>query len=176
MTLSLPPWALARSTSARAALRGSLHRLEHLTDLLDAHLVGEAVAAQEQPVPRVHVQLPQVDVHLGADAERPGQDVAVRVHLGLGLGHLAVADPLLGQAVVGRDLADLAARHEVGAGVADVGQAHDVAAVGPDGQAGRGERRAHPAQPVDPQALLPDGARWRRRTPPASPAMVGLRS
>ena len=141
---------------ARAALRGSRDGLEHLADLLDRHLVGETVTAQEQPVPRVHVQLPQVDVHVRADAEGPGEDVAVRVDLGLGLGHLAVADPLLGQAVVGGDLSDPAARHEVGAGVADVGQAHHVAAVGADGQAGRGERGAHPPQPVDPQALLPD--------------------
>ena len=73
--------------------------------------------------PRLHVELPQVDVDLGADTERPGEDVAVRVDLGLGLGHLAVAHPLLGQAVVGGDLADLAARHEVGPRVADVGQA-----------------------------------------------------
>jgi len=72
--------------------------------LLRIHLIAQAVAAEHEAVAGAHLELPEVDVHVGPDAEGAGQDVTVRVDRGLGRGHLALADLLLGEAVIVRDL------------------------------------------------------------------------
>ena len=73
------------------------------------------------------------------------------------LGHLAVAHPLLGQAVVVGDLGHLALGEDVGPGVADVGQRQHVPALGAAHQRHGGQRRAHAAEVGVGLALVPDG-------------------
>ena len=61
-----------------------------------------------------------VDLDLGLGAERAGDDRALRVVLGLGVGELALAAHLLDQRVVAGEPLELAAAQAVGAAVADV--------------------------------------------------------
>jgi hypothetical protein len=84
-----------------------------------------------------------------AAVECAQQQRAVRVGAGLVLGDAALVDQPLHERVVGGELAHLAVAQQVGAGVADVGQAHLVAAVEHD----RGDRRAHA---LDARVLLDD--------------------
>ena len=108
-------------------LFGVVDVAEDLGHLVDAHLVGQPVGAEEDPVPGAQIELPHVGLHLGGHAEGAGEDVALRVDGRLRLGHLAVAHPLLGQAVVVGDLDQLALGEDVGPRVADVGQGQHVA-------------------------------------------------
>ena len=66
----------------------------------------------------------QVDLDLGLGAERAGDDRALRVVLGLGVGELALAPHLLDQRVVAGEPFELAAAQAVGAAVADVADRH----------------------------------------------------
>ena len=126
--LSAPPLALATSTRRWAASPGSADGAQDLGHLVDAHLVGQPVGAEQHPVARAEMELPHVRLDLGGDAQGPGEDVALRVDGRLGLGHLALAHPLLGQAVVVGDLDHLPVGEHVGPGVAHVGQGQDVPA------------------------------------------------
>ena len=73
----------------------------------------------------------------------------------LGRGQLAGTDHLLGQAVVGGDLGELAVVEPVGAGVTHVDQGEDVLTVLVD-QGHRGEGRAHAPELGVVLAVLPD--------------------
>ena len=98
-------------------------------DAVVAQLVGEAVAAEQEPVAPVGDELPRVDLDLGLHAQGPGDDRALGVDLGLLPGELALPDQLLDQAVVVGELEELAVLEEVGPGVAHVGQGQQVVAV-----------------------------------------------
>ena len=138
-------------------LLGVVHRLEDLRHFVRAHLVGQAVGAEQEPVPGAQLQLPHVGLHLGGDPEGAGQDVPLGVDGGLRLGHLAVAHPLLGQAVVVGHLDHLPLGEHVRPRVADVGQRQHVVAVGTADQRHRGQGGAHAPQVQVRLALLPNG-------------------
>ena len=57
-------------------------------------LVDETVAAQQVAVAFNGIDLPQIDGDLGFDAERPRDDVAVRMNAGFGCGDLARRRPV----------------------------------------------------------------------------------
>ena len=97
----------------------------------------------------------------------------LRVDGGLGLRDLAVAHPLLGQAVVGRHLNQAALRVHVRPGVTHVGQGQRVLALVAADQGHRRQRGAHAPKAGVGLALLPDcGVRLRKR--PAQPVHGGL--
>ena len=118
--LSRPPWRLASATSSSAAACGSVTVLSDVDDVVVAHLVDEAVAAQQEAVAADERQRPGVDADGRVDAERPGDDVAARVGAGLVVGDVAGGDELLHVAVVDGDAPQPAVAQEVGARVADV--------------------------------------------------------
>ncbi len=122
------------------------------------HLVGQPVGTEQDPVTRAEVELPHVRLDLGGHAEGPGEDVALGVDGRLGLGHLAMAHPLLGQAVVVGHLDHLPVGEHVGPGVAHVGQGQHVLAVSPSDQGDRSERGSHPPEILVGQALAPDSS------------------
>ncbi len=74
---------------------------------------GETVRAEQQPVAGEQRHRVHVDLDVVLDAERPGDDRALRVHRGLLLGEPALAHQLLDQAVVGGQLAELAVAQQV---------------------------------------------------------------
>ena len=93
---------------------------EQLGDLLLAQHRRQAVGADQEDVAgrgghRLHVGL-----DLGFGAERAGDDRALRVVLGLGVGELPLAPHLLDQRVVAGELLEPAGAQAVGAAVADV--------------------------------------------------------
>ena len=164
--LSAPPCSLATSTRRRGRLLGIVDLAEDVGHLVHADLVGQAVGAEQHPVARLELQLPHVGLDLGGHAEGAGEDVALGVDGRLGLGHLAVAHALLGQAVVGRDLDEPAVRVDVGPRVTHVGQGQDVMAVVAADERHRRQRRAHAAQVGVDLALVPDrGVRLGERRP-----------
>ena len=108
--------------------------------LVLGHHPEQAVAAEEQPVAVHQRDLVLVDVHLGLGADRAGEDVAVRMDLGLGLGDLAGLHHAVHERVVVRQLAERARAQQVRAAVPDVRE--------PDGapfDLRGGERGTHPA-------------------------------
>ncbi len=152
--LSLPPWVRAACTSSSAAGRVA-DRGEDLTDLIELELVGETVAAEQEAVAPHRLDPPQVHRHVRRHPEGPGQDVPVGMDGRLGRGQLTGPDHLLGQAVVGGDLGQLAVVEAVGAGVTHVDQGQYVVPVLVD-QAHRGERGPHAPQLGVVLAVLPD--------------------
>ena len=97
-----------------SGLNQLLHRLlgvvgggQDLGDLVVAQLVGEPVTAQQVPITLFGANAPEVGSDLRRDAQRPGQDVPVRMDHRFGRCDLAIADHLLGQAVIGGDLGQL---------------------------------------------------------------------
>jgi hypothetical protein len=82
---------------------------------------------------------PRVDLDLGLDPERAGDDGALGVLGGLLGGELAAAHQLLDQRMVVGEPGELAVAHHVGAAVADVSD-DELGLL----QVDRGERRAHP--------------------------------
>ena len=91
-----------------------------LDDVVVAHLVDEAVAAQQEAVAAHERQRPRVDAHRRVDAERSRHDVAPRVVARLVVGDVPGGDELLHVAVVDRDATQAAVAQQVGARVADV--------------------------------------------------------
>ncbi len=151
--LSSPPAAFAASTRSCAARFGSGSRLEDAGDLVRAHHGGEAVRAEEDAVAGLELDRVLVDVDPGVDAERTRDGRPLGVHLGLLRGEHPVADHLLDEAVVGRDLGERAVAGEVRARIADV--PHDQVPVRSQ-HAGR-ERRAHAVQFQVGLGLLENG-------------------
>ena len=99
----------------------------------------EAVGAEQEHVVGTRAEAERVDVDRGLGPERPGDDRALRVVLGLLVGDPALAAQLLDQRVVGSQHAQLAVAPQVGAAVADVGE-RDLVALDDRG----GQRRPHP--------------------------------
>ena len=123
---------------ATAALVGEPHQLggglrrvveaaQHAADLVGAHLVEQAVGAEEEPVAGDGVDRPQVDVDGLVDAEHPGDDVALRVDLRLLGGDPPLAHEVGHHAVVLGELHERAVAEEVGAAVAHVGDERGAA-------------------------------------------------
>ncbi len=73
---------------------------EDLADLALGELVREPVAAQEETAPRFRFEIPDVEVDLGVDPERPRENVTVRVDGRLVGRQLALANHLLHDGVV----------------------------------------------------------------------------
>ncbi len=89
-------------------------------DVALAHHRGEAVGAEDDAVAGFDVERVQVDVDVGVDAERAGDDGALRVRLGLLGCEAAFADELLDEAVVVGRAVQRAVVEDVRARVADV--------------------------------------------------------
>ena len=141
--LSAPPCPLAASTSRSSRLGGVVDLAQNGGDFIAAHLVGEPVRAQEQPVAGAEPELPHVGVDLGGHPESTREDVPLGMDRRLLFGHFALAHALLGQAVVVGDLGDVAPGEEVSPGVTDIGQRQHVLAPGPAHQRHRGECGPH---------------------------------
>ena len=89
----------------------------------------------------MHVERLLVDGHVRVDADHPGEDVALRMVVGLGRRDLALVDHLLDQGVVLGQRTKLASPEQVRPRVADVREVRrPAAAVDLD----RGDGRAHP--------------------------------
>ena len=108
-------------------------------DVALAHHVGEAVRAEDDAIAGDDVERVHVDLDVGVDTERAGDDRALRVRLGLFRGQAPFADELPDEAVVVGELAERAVVQEVRARVADVAD-EQAAAAGDDD---RRHRRAH---------------------------------
>ncbi len=104
-----------------AALRVGLG-LQDRRDLFLGHHVGEPVAAQQDTVAIEQRDQVFVDRDLLGRADGMGDDVALGVHLRLGLGDLARLHHAGDERVVVGQLAERARPHQVGAAVPDVGQ------------------------------------------------------
>ncbi len=145
VALSLPPASLAMRTRVSAASRGSRVRERTAVISFDGHLVGEPVGTEKEAVTFLGDELPYVDVDVGLHPERPGEDVAVRVHRRLLLGQLTARHELLGHGMVGGELYQRVSVQAVGTGVPHVGEHQAVALVGCH-QGGRDHRGAHAPQ------------------------------
>ena len=141
---------------APAALVGQAHQFagglggigqlaERGGDPILVDLVEQSVGAEDVAVAGDRQHLPGVDHDPGVDAERPRDDVALRVHGGLGRGEPTLALERGDQAVVVGDLLEHVLLQEVDPGVADVDDGEAVLAVGLDDPHGA-QRGAHPRQ------------------------------
>ena len=124
-------------------------------DLLVIELVGQPIAAQQDPVPLAHRDREGVGGHVGSEAEGPGDDVALLVGLRLLGRELPSSDHLGHHRVVLGDLRQGARPEPVGPRVADVHHHEPVSRLTPE-QAGRDQRGAHPRQGGITQARLID--------------------
>ena len=137
--LSRPPASLAAAISSSAARSRRVSTVEDLRDLLLADHRGQAVGAQQHDIAGAHRIGPGVDLDVALDAQRAGDDRALRMLGGLLLGELALADELLDQRVVLGQARELAVAEDVGAAVADVGHRQVIVL-----EVGGGERGTHP--------------------------------
>ena len=141
--LSRPPARLASSTSARTA--ASIESAPARTRAICSSsiiVVSPSEQSRKTSPGRGRDGL-HVDLDLRLGAQRPGDDRALRVVLGLGVGELALAPHLLDQRVVAGEALELAAAQPVGAAVADVAD-RDLLVGGVDDRGG--DRRPHPGQ------------------------------
>ena len=118
--LSMPPARFAALIRRSAASCGSRRLVQDRLDLRLGDHAGEPVAAQQEAVAGDDVDVALVDLDVWLGAERPGEDVAVRMGLGLVLGDLARLHHPVDERVVLGELPELAGAEQVGAGVADV--------------------------------------------------------
>ena len=165
--LSRPPARLASSTSARTAASIEVGAGEQLRDLLLAEHRRQPVGADQEDVAGPGGDGLHVDLDLRLGAERAGDDRALRVVLGLGVGELALAPHLLDQRVVAGEPLELAAAQAVGAAVADVADRH-LLGLGVDDRGG--DRRPHPGQRGVVAGELVDRRGSPPRSSPAGPA------
>jgi hypothetical protein len=116
------------------------HRCQgHVQGVLAYHR-GQAVGAQQVPVPGPGFPHLQVRDDVGAAVQRPQQQRALRMGGGLIGADAPVIHQRLDQRVVVRDLVEGAVPQQVGAGVPDVAQGHPAA-----GPQHRRQGRAHAA-------------------------------
>ncbi len=97
-----------------------------------------AVAAQQQPVAGLELDVEEVGLGLAHAVERPEDEVAVRVDPRLVLGDPALVDQGLDEGVVLGQLAELLVAEEVGAAVSDVAHAEPLPVEEGDGGGGAG--------------------------------------
>jgi len=115
-------------------------REKDLGDLLFPDHRCEAVGANQVDVPGARRDRAEVGLDLGVGTERPGDDRALRVLLGLLVGELSLAAQLLDQRMVLGQPLQLPVAQQIGAAVTDMSDRHLVA-LGSDDH--RGERRSH---------------------------------
>ena len=125
-------------------------------DLAVTHLVGEAVAAEQEAVAFVGEDLPHVGLDVGPHAQHPGEDVALGVGGGLVGAELALPDQVLHQAVVLGEPAQFPLLEQVGARVAHVDDDEALLPVHLH-QRHRGQRRPHPPEVGVVLGSIPDG-------------------
>ena len=121
--LSRPPASLASRTRRVGGVVQARRAASVGGDLVVRQHRREAVRAQQVDVPRPGLVGHRVHLDLALGPERPGDDRALRMVLGLLVGEPALAAKLLDQRVVGRQQLQLAVAKQVGAAVADVGEA-----------------------------------------------------
>ncbi len=153
--LSRPPPSLARRTSSSRGVDGFVEAAEGGDHPVLIHLVEESVAADQVAVADDGLHLPGVDGHGPVDAQGPGEDVALRVALGLLGRDAALPDQAGHQAVVLGELLDALAPEAVEPRVADVDDGEAFALGGVHVGQG-GERGAHPLQVGVGARLLED--------------------
>ena len=136
--LSRPPASFASATSRVTASSRSSVDGERPRDPVVLDHRRQPVGAEQEDVARAGAEGERVDLDLLLGAERPGDDRALRVVLGLLVGQPPLAAELLDQRVVRGQQAQLAVAPQVGAAVADVREGDLVAL---DDR--RGERGAH---------------------------------
>ena len=139
--LSRPPARLASSTRARTAALIEVAPASSRAICSSPSIVVSPSEQIRKTSPACGGDGLQVDLDLRLGAERAGDDRALRVVLGLGVGELALAPHLLDQRVVAGQPLELAAAQPVGAAVADVADRH-LFGLGVDDR--RGQRRPHP--------------------------------
>ena len=145
-------------------LVGVVDRAQHAGDAALGHLVEQAVGAQHVAVAGVRIDREHVDRHLVVHAEDAGDDVALRVHRRLLGRQAALAHHLGDQAVVGRDLVELAVGVAVAARVADVGDGQHLGGlVVDDGERHHGGAHARELGVLDPRVV--HRACWRSPRP-----------
>ena len=127
-------------------------------DLVIRGFARQAVAAEQVPVVVLGGDLDHVHVDGRLDAERPGQDVTLRVDRGLRLADLTVVDKFLDQAVVHSDLHERLVSVEVDPRVADVGHGQPARPVLVFDDRQCHQRGAHAEHAAVGPGLLPDGA------------------
>ncbi len=141
--LSRPPARLASSTRARTAVSIEEARAEEPGDVIVVEHRRQAVGADQEDVAGLGRDRLHVDLDLRFGAEGAGDDRALGVVLGLGVGELALAPHLLDQRVVAGQPFELAGAEAVGAAVADVADRH---LLGLEVDDHRRRRRPHPGQ------------------------------
>ena len=141
--LSRPPLSSAWRTSSLAGLLRVGQTAQRRLDTRFVDLVEQPVAAQHEAVAGVRDDGASVDADVGADAERPREDVALRVRPRLFRRDRSFANPVFDEAVVFGELLELAVAEEVDARVTDVNPRDEIVVVDrSDGD----ERRSHAAQ------------------------------
>ena len=114
---------------------------KHLGDLLVLDHAGQAIRAQQENVAVEERMLEQVALHRRIHADRPGDEVLLRMRARVGFADAAEPAHFLYIGMILGDLAQRSAAHDVRAAVADV---HDARV--PALHEGADERRAHAAE------------------------------
>ena len=133
-----PPGLVGRGDQLGHRLVEALGGPEDGCDAVVLDHRGQPVRAEEEDVVGAGVEAQRVDLHVRLRAQRPGDDRALRVILGLLVGDPALAPQLLDQRVVGGQQSQRSVSPQVGAAVADVGE-RDIVTF----DHRRGERRPH---------------------------------
>ncbi len=100
-------------------------RRENFGDLLVLDHVGQPVRAEEEPVARDCFGRQRVDLEVGGYPQHPGQHAALGVGGSVVRGDVSRGELFGNDRVVVGDLLELAFVPEIGAAVADVGEADD---------------------------------------------------
>src|SRR5262245_4039137 len=137
-----PAGAVGQDDQALHRLLGIRRIQEGPPDLVLGDHPGHAVGAQQQPVTRLDAHVALVDLHALVHAQRPREDAAMRVRLGLLRRDLAFDDHAVHQRVILGELCELSAPQQVCARVADVRKVHLVAVDECGGEGGAHARDA----------------------------------
>ena len=105
-----------------AGIRGHRIRRKNLRDLHISALIGEPIAAEKESSPVDRIYRPSVDFDSLLYPDGAGQHVSIGVHCCLSEGDVSVTQHLLHEAVILRQLSELALFKEIGAGVTHVDQ------------------------------------------------------
>ena len=143
-TLSRPPRSEGRVQQGPGPPLHGARRGQDVAHLSVRHLVEQPVGGHQEAVADPHVDGADRGLDDVMDAQRPGDDVAVRVPPGLLLGELAGPDELAHDGVVLAELAQVPPAQAVHPAVPQV--EHQQSGPGDPGDAGH--RGAHPRNPA----------------------------
>ena len=138
------------------SLAGVGEARHYRSDLLVGCLPGQAVAAQQVPVPVLGPDVDDVDVHRWLHAEGSGEHVALGVDCRLGSAYLAVVYQFLHETVVGGELVEGLVAQQVKPRVADVCHCQPVGPVVSFDNAQGDQCGTHPEHGAVVPGLLPD--------------------